>query len=152
MDTEASLSQVLTDQQALAWRGHELWKRYAASVGLASMEATALLQHLQQLDHDLSPATMQDLRDALDHQLQQLESRVEELGGVLRCNRRRSNKDDWRSKVPDLHLRWTAIRGAINVVSYAPSGLWSVSVPESKKVLMEASEVIGEVRMACSLP
>ena len=39
-------------------------------------------------------------------------------------------KDYWRSKVPDLQLWWTAIRGAINVVSYAPSGLWSVRVRE----------------------
>ena len=29
-ETEASLSQDLTDQQALAWRAHELWKRDAA--------------------------------------------------------------------------------------------------------------------------
>ena len=47
--------------------------------------------------------------------------------------------------MPDLQLQWTAIRGAINVVSYAHSGLWSVRVRESEKVLMEASEVIGEV-------
>ena len=48
--------------------------------------------------------------------------------------------------MPDLQLRWTAIRGAINVVNYAPSGLWSVRVRESEKVLMEASDVIGEVQ------
>ena len=47
--------------------------------------------------------------------------------------------------MPDLQLRWTAIRGAINVVNYAPSGLWSVCVRESEKVLLEASDVIGEV-------
>ena len=145
VETEESLSQVLTDQQALAWRAHELWKRDAASAGHASREAAALLQHLRQADPDLSPATMEDLRAALDQQLQQLESRVEELRGVLRCNRRRSIKDYWRSKVPDLQLCWTAIRGAINMVSYAPSGMWSVRVRESEKVLMEASEVIGEV-------
>ena len=89
---------------------------------------------------------MEDLRAALDRQLQQLESRVEELRDVLTCNRRRSIKDYWRSKVPDLQLRWTAIRGAINVVSFPPSGLWPVCVRESEKVLMEASEVIGEVQ------
>ena len=108
-------------------------------------EATALLQHLRQADPDLSPATLEDLRVALDQQLQPLESRVEELRGVVRCNRRRFIKDYLGSKVPHLQLRWTAIRGAINVVSYAPSGLWSVRVRESEKVLMEASEVIGEV-------
>ena len=43
-------------------------------------------------------------------------------------------------------IRLTAIRGAINVVSYAPSGLWSVRVRQLEKVLMEASEVIGEVQ------
>ena len=48
--------------------------------------------------------------------------------------------------MPDLQLRWTAIRGAINVVNYAPSGLWSVRVRELEKVLMEASDVIGEVQ------
>ena len=89
---------------------------------------------------------MEDLRAAPDLQLQQLESRVEELKGVLRCNRRRSIKDYWRSKVPDLQLRWTAIRGAINLVNYTPSGLWSVRVRESHKVLIEASQVIGEVQ------
>ena len=31
------------------------------------------------------------------------------------------------------------------MVSYAPSGLWSVRIWESEKVFMEASEVIGEV-------
>ena len=71
---------------------------------------------------------------------------LEELRGVLRRNRRRSIKDYWRGKVPDLQLRWTAIRGAINVDGYAPSRLWSVRVRESEKVLMEASEVIGEVQ------
>ena len=89
---------------------------------------------------------MEDLRAALDLLLQQLESREEELSGVVRCNRRRSVKDYWRSKVPDLQLCWTAIRGAINVVGYAPSGSWSVRVWESEKVLMKASEVIGEVQ------
>ena len=41
-----------------------------------------------------------------------------------------SIKNRWRSKVPDLQLRWAAICGAINVVNYAPSGLWSVRVWE----------------------
>ena len=71
---------------------------------------------------------------------------MEELRGVLRSNRRRSIKDYWRGRVPDLQLRWTAIRGAINVVNYAPSDLWSVRVRESEKVLLEASDVIGEVQ------
>ena len=48
--------------------------------------------------------------------------------------------------MPDLQLRWTAIRGAVNVVNYAPAGLWSVSVQESEKVLLEASDVIDEVQ------
>ena len=48
--------------------------------------------------------------------------------------------------VPDLQLRWTAIRGAINMVNYARSNLWSVRVREWEKVLMEASDVIGEVQ------
>ena len=100
----------------------------------------------KQVDPGLSPATVEDLRPALDQQLHQLETRVEELRGVLRSNRRRSIKDYWRGRVPDLQLRWTAIRGAINVVNYAPSGLWSVRVRESGKVLLEASDVIGEVQ------
>ena len=144
-ETEASLAQVLSDQQALAWRAHELWQRDAAAAGLHSQEATALLQHLRRVDPDLSPASMEDLCAALDQQLHQLETRVEELRGVLRSNRRRSIKDYWRGRVPDLQLRWTAIWGAINVVNYAPSGLWSVRVRESEKVLLEASDVIGEV-------
>ena len=92
------------------------------------------------------PASVADLRAALDQQLHQLETRVEELRGVLRSNRCRSIKDYWRGRVPDLQLRSTAIRGAINVVNYAPSGLWSVRVQESEKVLLEASDVIGEVQ------
>ena len=95
---------------------------------------------------DLFPPTMEDLNTALGQQLQQLEARVEEPRGVLRCNKRRSIKDYWRGRLPDLQVRWTAIRGGINVVKYAPSGLWSVRVQESEKVLMEASEVIGEVQ------
>ena len=70
---------------------------------------------------------------------------MEELRRVLGHNRRRSIKDYWRRRVPHLQLRWAAIQGAINVVSYAPSGLGSVRVRELEKVLMEASEVIGEV-------
>ena len=145
-ETEESLSQVLSDQQALAWRAHELWHQDAAAAGLHSQEASALLQHLWRVDPELSPASVEDLRAALDQQLHQLETRVEELRGVLRSNRRRSIRDYWRGRVPDLQLRWTAIRGAINVVNYAPSGLWSVSVRESEKVLLEASDVIGEVQ------
>ena len=145
-ETEASLDQVLSDQQALAWRAHQLWQQDAAAAGLHSQEATALLQHLRRVDPDLSPASVEDLRAALDQQLHQLETRVEELRDVLRSNRRRSIKDYWRGRVPDLQLRWTAIRGAINVVNYAPLGLWSVRVRESEKVLMEASDVIGEVQ------
>ena len=144
-EREVSLSQVLSDRQALAWRAHELWKRAAAAAGLHSREAAALLQHLQQVDPELSPAATEDLNTALGQQLQQLQARVEELRRILRCNRRRSLKDYWRGRVPDLQLRWTAIRGAINVVNYAPPGLWSVRVHELEKVLMEASEVIGEV-------
>ena len=109
-------------------------------------EAAALLRHLRQVDPDLSPATVEDLRVALDRQLHQLETRVEELRDVLRSNRRKSIKNYWRGTEPDLQLRWTAIRGAINVVNYAPSGLWSVRGRESEKVLMEASDVIGEVQ------
>ena len=63
---------------------------------------------------------------------------MDELMGVLRCNRHRSINDFCWGKVPDLQLRWAAIRGAIKVVSYAPSGFWSVRVRESEKVLMEA--------------
>ena len=95
---------------------------------------------------------MEDLRAALDRQLHQLETRVEELRDVLRSNRRRSIKDYWRRTVPDLQLRWTAIRGAINVVNYAPSGVWSVRVRESEKVLMEAWDVIGEVQRYWEAP
>ena len=113
---------------------------------LHSRDAVALLRHLRQVDLDLSPATVEDLRAALDQHLQQLGTRVEELRGVLRCNRRRSIKDYWRGRVPHVQLRWIAIRGAINVVNYAPSDLWLVSVRESEKVLMEASDVIGEVQ------
>ena len=145
-ETEASLAQVLSDQQALAWRAHELWQRDAAAAGLHSQEATALLQHLRRVDPDLSPASVEDLRAAFDQQLHQLETRVEELRGVFRGNWRRSIKDYWRGRVPDLQLRWTAIRGAINVVNYALPGLWSVRVWESEKVLLEASDVIGEVQ------
>ena len=89
---------------------------------------------------------MDDLRAALDQQLKQLEIRVEQLRGVLKSNRRRSIKNYWRGRVPDLQLRWTAIRGAINVVNYAPLGLWSLRFRESEKVLLEASDVIGEVQ------
>ena len=130
----------------MAWRAHELWQRDAATAGLHSQEAAALLRHLRQVDPDLSPATVEDLRAALEQQLHQLETRVEELRDVLRSNMRRSIKDYWRGKVPDLQLRWTAIRGAINVVNYAPSGLWSVRVRDSEKVLLGASDVIGEVQ------
>ena len=145
-ETEASLSQVLSDQQALAWRAHQQWQRYVAAAGLHSQEATALLQHLRRVDPDPSPASVEDLRAALDQQFHQLETRLEELRGVLRSNRRRSIKDYWRGRVPDLQLRWTAIQGAIIVVNYAPSGLWSVCVRESEKVLLEASDVIHEVQ------
>ena len=145
-ETEASLDQVVLVQQALAWRAHQLWQRDAAAAGLHSQKATSLLQHLRRVDPDLSPASVEDLRAALDQQLHQLETRVEELRDVLRSNRRRSIKDCWRGRVPDLQLRWTAIRGVINVVNYAPSGLWSVRVRESENVLLEASDVIGEVQ------
>ena len=104
------------------------------------------MQHVRQVEFELLPTTMEDLHDPLDQRLQQRVQRVEDLRGVLRRHRRRSIKDYWRGKVPDLHLRWTAIRGAINVVCYAPSSLWSVCVRESEKVLMEGSKVIGEVQ------
>ena len=68
-----------------------------------------------------------------------------ELRGVLTCNRRRSIKDYWQGRVLDLQLMWTMIRAAFNVVNYAPSGLLSVLVQESEKVLIEAWEVIREV-------
>ena len=145
-ETEASLAKVLSDQQALSWRAHELCRRDAAAAGLHSQEATALLQHLRQVDPDLSPASVEDLRAALDQQLNELETRVEELLGVLRSNKRQSIKDYWRGRVLDLQLPWTAIRGAIYVVNYAKLGLWSVRVRESEKVLLEASDVIGEVQ------
>ena len=143
---EASLSQLLSDQQALAWRAYQLWKRDAAEAGLLARETAALLQQLLQVDPDLSTTTMQYLNTALSQQLHQLEARVVELRRVLMCNRRTSIKDYWRGRVPDLQHRWTAIWGAINVVNYALSGLWSVCVQESEKVLVEASEVIGEVQ------
>ena len=119
-ETGASLAQVLSDQQAVAGRAHELWQRDAATAGLHSHEAAALLRHLRQVDPDLSPATVEDLRAALDQQLHQLETRVEELRGVLRSNSRRSIKDFWRGRVPDVQLRWSGIWGAINVVNSAP--------------------------------
>ena len=123
-ETEAYVAPVLWDQHALAWRAHELWKRDAAAARLHSREAAAFLQHLRQVDPNLAPTTLEDLHTALDRRLQKLETRVEDLRRVLRCNTRRSIKDYWRGKVPDLQLRWTAIREAINVGNYAPSGLW----------------------------
>ena len=104
-ETEASLSQVLSDQQALAWRAHEMLKRDVAAAGLHSREAAALLHHLRKVYPDLSPATMEDLHAALGQQLQQLEARVEELRGVFSCNKRMSIKDYWRGRVPDLQLQ-----------------------------------------------
>ena len=68
-DTEASLPKVLTDQESLAWQAQELWRRYAEGAGHASREAATLLQHLRQWDPDLSPATVEDLGDALDQHL-----------------------------------------------------------------------------------
>ena len=56
------------------------------------------------MDPELSPYTVEDLRAALDQQLHHLETRVEELRGVLKSNRRRSIKDYWRGRVPDLHF------------------------------------------------
>ena len=145
-ETETSLAQVLSVQQALAWRAHELWQRDAATAGLHTEEAAASLRHLRQVDPDLSPSTVEDLRAALDRQLHHLETRVEELRHVLRGSRCRSIKDYWRGRVPDLQLRLTAIRGAVNVVNYAPSGLRSVRVRELEQVLMEASDVIGKIQ------
>ena len=72
-EMEASLAQVLSDQQALAWRAHELWNRDAAAAGLhshsQSQEAAALLRHLRQVDPELSLATVEDVHAALDRQL-----------------------------------------------------------------------------------
>ena len=144
-ETQVSLSQVLTDQEALSRRAQILWSRDVDKTGIASKDATSLLQHLRRVDPDLSPATFDELREALDRQLQQLDQKVEELRGVLRRNRCRSIQD-WRGRVPDLQLRWAVIRGAINVVSYAPLGLWLVQVWELDKVLMEAPEDIREVQ------
>ena len=45
-ETEASLAQILSDQQAPAWRTHELWQRDAATTGIHSQEAAASLRHL----------------------------------------------------------------------------------------------------------
>ena len=56
-DTKASCSRVLTDQQALSWRAREVWRRDAEGARLASREAAALLQHLRQVNPELSPAT-----------------------------------------------------------------------------------------------
>ena len=117
-ETEASLARVHSDQQALAWRAHELWQRDAATSRLHSQQAAAFLRHLRQVDPDLSPATV-ELRAAFDQQLHQLGTGVEELRGVVKSNRRRFIKDYWRGRVPDLQLRWSAIRGAINVVNNA---------------------------------
>ena len=77
----------------MAWRAHELWQRDAATARLHSQVAAALLRHLRQVDPDLSPATVEDLRAALDRHLHQLEIRSDELRDVLRSNRRRSIKD-----------------------------------------------------------
>ena len=46
-----------------------------------------------------------------------------------------------------MQLPWAAIRGAIKVVKYGPSGLWSVRVQESQKVPMEALDIIGEIQL-----
>ena len=73
------------------------------------------------MDADLSPATVEDLHAALDQQLHQLETRVEELRGFLRSSRRGSINDSWRGRVPHLQLRLAAILVAINVVNWAGS-------------------------------
>ena len=70
------------NQKALAWRAHELWQRDAATAGLHSQEAAALLRHLRRVDPDLSPATVDDLRATLDQQLHQPETRLEERGAA----------------------------------------------------------------------
>ena len=103
-EAKASLAQVLSDQQALAWRAYKLWQRDAATAGLHSQEAAALLRHLLQVDPNLFPATVEDLRAALDRQLHQLDTCVEKLRDVFRSNRRRSIKDHCRGRVPDLQF------------------------------------------------
>ena len=49
-------------------------------MALASKVAAAVLQHLRQVDPGLSPATIENLRDALDQRLQQLDLRVRSPG------------------------------------------------------------------------
>ena len=46
VDTEASQSEEIMDQQALLWRARELWRRDAEGAPFASREAATLLQHL----------------------------------------------------------------------------------------------------------
>ena len=82
-ETEASMPQVLSDEEALAWRAHELWQRDAATAGLHSQEAAALLPHLRQVDPNLSPTTVDDLRAALDGQLDELVKRYPEPHGQV---------------------------------------------------------------------
>ena len=65
-EMEVSLAKLLSDQQALAWRAHELLQPNAVAAGLHSQDADALLQHLQQVDPDLSPTTVEFLHAALD--------------------------------------------------------------------------------------
>ena len=56
------MSRVLTDYQAVLRRAQGLWTRGAAMGGVSSWEAVCLLHYLRQVDPDLCPAAMDELR------------------------------------------------------------------------------------------
>ena len=80
-------------------------------------------------------------------QVHRLECDIADIWEKITVTRSTSIKDLWKRVATDADLRWEAIRGALAVEAYCPTGLWCVGLHDkASTVISEASEVLKEGR------
>ena len=114
----------------------------AARHGIRSKALLCLAEELRGASPGFHPATQGKLQEELERQAAALEEDIRQLRALLAADR----KDFWRRHAPDIAKRWKAVRGAMEVETPGPSGLWNVRVPNTQTLLTEAHDVMFAIR------
>ena len=118
----------------------------AARHGIWSEAALRLTEELRGASPGFRPARQSQLPEELETQAAGLEEDIRHLRALLAADRKRVIKDFWRRHAKDIAQRWRAVRGAIEVETPGPSGLWNAQVPNTQTLLTEAHDVMFAVR------
>lgn len=114
---------------------------------MALLEMQQVIGHLAKVNPTFCPGTVGEVETELDNQVPALEDKAQGLRLCFAQTRPCSIRDFWPTQLEQVTLRWLAIKGAVDVRSFAASGLSAVKDPAGlDRTITEAEDVVVRVR------